>query len=60
MAGQEELFALALGIEEPIYIETVEFDKGNGELHIRMNFRCGTMFTIAFPFFIASSLQSSR
>jgi transposase len=44
MAGQEELFALALGVEEPIYIETVEFDKDNGELHIRMNFRRGAKF----------------
>jgi len=44
MAGQEELFALALGVEEPIYIETVEFDKDKGELHIRMNFRRGARF----------------
>ena len=44
MARQEELFAIALGVEDPIYIETVEFDKGKGELHIRMNFRRGARF----------------
>jgi transposase len=44
MAGQEELFALALGIEEPIYVEKIEFDKGSGELHIHMNFRRGSKF----------------
>jgi transposase len=44
MAGQEELFAIALGVKEPIYIETVEFDKDKGELHIRMNFRRGARF----------------
>ncbi len=27
MAGQEELFALALGVKEPIYIETVNLIK---------------------------------
>jgi transposase len=44
MAGQEELFALALGVEEPIHVEKIEFDKDSGELHIRMNFRRGAKF----------------
>lgn len=44
MTGQEGLFAIALGVEEPIYIESVEFDKDKGELHIQMNFRRGARF----------------
>jgi transposase len=44
MAGQEGLFAIALGVEEPIYIEKIEFDKDSGELHIHMNFRRGAKF----------------
>ena len=41
---QEQLFGIALGIEEPVYIEEVTFDKAQGELHIRMNFLAGARF----------------
>lgn len=41
---QEQLFGKALGIEEPIYIDKIEFDKEKGELHIRMDFRRGGKF----------------
>ena len=41
---QEKLFGIALGIEEPIYIEKIEFNKEKGELHIRMDFRRGGKF----------------
>jgi transposase len=40
----EQLFGVALGVEEPIYIEKIEFDKENGELHIKMDFRRGGKF----------------
>ena len=36
---QTVLFAAALGIEEPIYIKAIRFDKEAGELHIDMDFR---------------------
>jgi hypothetical protein len=39
-----QLFEVALGIEEPIFIETIELDKQCGELHISMNFRRGGKF----------------
>jgi hypothetical protein len=32
MAGQEGLFAIALGVEEPIYIEKIEFDRLQNEV----------------------------
>jgi len=38
----EKLFTSALGIEEPIYIESVEFK--NSELHIYLNFYKGSKF----------------
>ena len=41
---EKELFGAALGIEEPVYIEAIEFDAGEGELHIHMNFRRGGRF----------------
>ena len=39
-----QLFEVALGVEEPIFIEKIEFDKQCGELHIYMNFRRGGKF----------------
>ena len=42
---QEKLFGIALGVEEPIYIEKIWFDKEAGELHIYMNFKRGGKFT---------------
>ena len=44
---EKELFSAALGIEEPVYIEAIEFDAGEGELHIHMNFRRGGRFACA-------------
>ena len=41
---EEQLFGLALGVEEPLFIERIEFDKEEGELHIHMNFRRGGRF----------------
>ena len=41
---EKELFEIALGIEEPVYIEEIKFDKEVGELHINMNFRRGGRF----------------
>lgn len=39
-----QLFEVALGVEDPIFIEKIEFDKPDGELHIHMNFRRGAKF----------------
>jgi hypothetical protein len=44
MFNQVTLFGMALGIEEPIYIEKIDFDKNLGELHIHMDFRKGGRF----------------
>ena len=41
----KQLFEVALGVEEPIFIEKIEFDKQRGELHIFMNFQRGGKFT---------------
>ena len=41
---EKELFGAALGIEEPVYIDEIGFDTGEGELHIHMNFRRGGRF----------------
>jgi len=41
---EKELFGIALGIEEPVYIEGIEFDADKGELHIKMDFRRGGKF----------------
>ncbi|MDR2531914.1 MAG: hypothetical protein LBC82_03630 [Oscillospiraceae bacterium] len=40
-----QLFEFALGIEKPVFIEKIEFDKQDGELHIHMNFERGGKFT---------------
>lgn len=45
MMDQTVLFAVALGIEEPIYIKGIRFDKEAGELHIDMDFRQKAHFT---------------
>lgn len=44
MYDQTALFGAALGIEEPIYIKGIRFDKGAGELHIDLDFREGARF----------------
>jgi transposase len=41
---EKELFRLALGIAEPIYINEIMFDSAAGELHIHMDFRRGGKF----------------
>jgi len=41
---EKELFEMALGIEEPVYIDEIAFDGAAGELHIQMNFRRGGRF----------------
>lgn len=45
MDMQQQLFGMALGVDEPIYIEKIEFNKEDGELHIHMDFRRGGKFT---------------
>jgi len=42
---EQELFGIALGIEEPVYINEVVFDAAAGELHIHMDFRRGGRFS---------------
>lgn len=44
MFNREELFAAALQIKEPLYVEKIDFDKSIGELHIYINFRKGSKF----------------
>jgi transposase len=42
---EKELFGTALGIEEPLYIDEIVFDRAGGELHIHMNFHRGGKFS---------------
>ena len=42
---EKELFSIALGIAEPVYIEKIKFDSIEGELHIHMNFHPGGRFS---------------
>ena len=41
---EKQLFSTALGIAEPLYIDKIEFDGKEGELHIHMDFRRGGKF----------------
>ena len=41
---EKELFSLALGIKEPVYVDEIVFDTGTGELHIYMDFAQGGRF----------------
>ena len=41
---EKELFSIALGVVEPLYIEEIEFDTEAGELHIRLDFERGGKF----------------
>lgn len=43
----QELFATALHIEKPFYVETLEFDEASKRLDIRINFERGTHFADA-------------
>jgi transposase len=42
---EKELFGTALGIEEPMYIDEITFDRTEGELHIHVNFKSGGKFS---------------
>ncbi len=42
---QSNLFELALGIKEPLYIKNISFDEEIGELHIYVDFRRGSRFS---------------
>jgi len=44
---EKQLFSTALGIEEPLYIDKIEFDGKEGELHIHIDFRRGGKFACA-------------
>lgn len=44
MINHEQLFTAALQISEPVYIEKIEFDEIQGELHINLDFRKGSKF----------------
>ena len=44
MFDQAQLFAAALQITEPLYVETLDFKPIEGELHIHLNFRKGSKF----------------
>jgi len=41
---QEELFAMAIGIQKPWYVESINLDIDNGELIIKVNFEKGSLF----------------
>ena len=41
---QEELFAMALGIQNPWYVEDINLDLSKGELNIKVNFTRGSLF----------------
>jgi len=40
-----ELFSIALGLQAPLYIDEISFDKGEGSLHIHINFERGSRFS---------------
>jgi transposase len=46
---QEELFAIAIGIQEPWYIESINLDIPSGELNIQVNFLRGSVFRYSDP-----------
>lgn len=41
---QSKLFETALGIEEPLYVNSISFDESIGELHICVDLRRGSKF----------------
>ena len=41
---EKELFSVALGIQEPLYIKNIEFKSAEGELHIDIDFLRGSRF----------------
>jgi len=46
---QEELFAMAIGIQKPWYVESVNLDILSGELNIKVNFPRGSVFQYTDP-----------
>jgi hypothetical protein len=46
---QEELFAIAIGIQEPWYIESINLDIPSSELNIQVNFLRGSVFRYSDP-----------
>ena len=42
---EKELFSVALGVDEPLYIDEVVFEPSEGELHIHMDFQRGGRFS---------------
>lgn len=44
MTNSQEIFALALGLQEPWHIESISFDEGNSRLDIRLSFTRGHRF----------------
>ena len=41
---KSNLFEMALGIKEPLYIKNISFDEEIGELHIYVDFKRGSRF----------------
>lgn len=46
---QEELFAMAIGIQKPWYVERVNLNIQSGELNIKVNFPRGSVFQYTDP-----------
>jgi len=44
---ENELFSVALGVSEPLYISEIKFKSEEGELHIHMDFQRGAKFDCA-------------
>ena len=44
MENSAEIFALALGLQDPWHIEKIDFDGGNGQLDIYLDFTRGHRF----------------
>lgn len=44
---EKELFNIALGIEEPLFISEITFEPANGELHVHIDFPRGARFACA-------------
>jgi len=47
LKNEATLFAMALQIQEPLYVKDVKFDENIGELHIYIDFRKGSKFKCA-------------
>ena len=62
---QEDIFAAALGITSPWYIESINFDDNNSRLDVRVNFKVGSKFDYIdtegkhYDAVVSASLKSS-